>query len=390
MDVDVAIVGAGPAGLCLAKALEPLGQKLVLIEAHAKDAVSAPAFDGREIALTHRSIEILKKLDIWQRIPPDQISRLVDARVRNGDSPQSLIFSHHDSGVEELGLLVPNHCIRQAAWNSVSDSTNSPAFVFDDKLTGLESHKEGYRLQLASGSMIHTSLLVAADSRFSETRRMLGIRARMHDFGKTMLVARVEHDADHQHVAQEWFQYGSTVALLPLNGRQSSVVITRTAPQITKLMQMDKAAFAREMEAATQGQLGHMTLASSRHAYPLVGTWSQNFVSQNAALVGDAAVGMHPVTAHGFNLGLVGVDLLARQVQTASLRERKQPTAIQLRRYESELRRAAFPLFMGTNAVVRLFTDDRPPAQFARGALLQMAELAAPFRKLVSRSLSAT
>jgi 2-polyprenyl-6-methoxyphenol hydroxylase-like FAD-dependent oxidoreductase len=43
----------------------------------------------------------------------------------------------------------------------------------------------------------------------------------------------------------------------------------------------------------------------------LVGVWSRRLVAQRFAVVGDAAVGMHPVTAHGFNLGLRSIDTLS-------------------------------------------------------------------------------
>ena len=46
-------------------------------------------------------------------------------------------------------------------------------------------------------------------------------------------------------------------------------------------------------------------------------TYTKKFVSNRFALIGDAAVGMHPVTAHGFNLGLRGQDLLSLSISRA-------------------------------------------------------------------------
>ena len=47
-----------------------------------------------------------------------------------------------------------------------------------------------------------------------------------------------------------------------------------------------------------------MELVGKRYSYPMVTTYAKKFISDRFALIGDAAVGMHPVTAHGFNLGL--------------------------------------------------------------------------------------
>ena len=64
MHHDVIIIGAGPAGLCLAKALCDLDLKVALVERQARAAIAEPAFDGREIALTHASIRQLRDLGI--------------------------------------------------------------------------------------------------------------------------------------------------------------------------------------------------------------------------------------------------------------------------------------------------------------------------------------
>ena len=51
--------------------------------------------------------------------------------------------------------------------------------------------------------------------------------------------------------------------------------------------------------------------------YPLVGVYARRFVARRFALAGDAAVGMHPVTAHGFNLGLDSVARLTDMARQA-------------------------------------------------------------------------
>ena len=60
-----------------------------------------------------------------------------------------------------------------------------------------------------------------------------------------------------------------------------------------------------------------MRLIGNRYSYPMITTYSKKFVSRRFALIGDAAVGMHPVTAHGFNLGLKGLDILINEIEIA-------------------------------------------------------------------------
>src|SRR5690606_8021922 len=80
-------------------------------------------------------------------------------------------------------------------------------------------------VSLEDGRRIGARLLVAADSRFSRVREMLGIGAHSRDHGARMMVCRVRHTLPHRHVAWEWFDDGPTLALLPLNGNQSSAVL---------------------------------------------------------------------------------------------------------------------------------------------------------------------
>ena len=45
----------------------------------------------------------------------------------------------------------------------------------------------------------------------------MGIAAHMHDFGKNMLVCAMTFEKPHHFAAWEWFGYGQTLALLPMN-----------------------------------------------------------------------------------------------------------------------------------------------------------------------------
>jgi 2-polyprenyl-6-methoxyphenol hydroxylase-like FAD-dependent oxidoreductase len=110
-------------------------------------AIENPALDGREIALTQHSTEQMRALGLWQHIDPAALSPLRDARVLNGPSPFAMVISHQLSRHSELGWLLSNNLIRRA----------------------------------------------------------VGIPADQHDFGRSMLVCAMTHEARHHHVAWEWF-----------------------------------------------------------------------------------------------------------------------------------------------------------------------------------------
>lgn len=400
MNFDILITGAGPAGLCLARALSGHGLRTVMVEQQALAAIEQPAFDGREIALSQHSARRMRALGLWQRIEarePNAFSALRDARVLNGPSPFAMVIPHNLGRHSELGWLVSNHLIRRAAYEAVQESqeTNHDiTLLTGEQVAGVHTDTQGAHVSLASGGMLHAQLLVAADSRFSATRRAMGIAAEMHDFGRSMLVCMMTHEAAHHHVAWEWFGYGQTLALLPMNDDQasgahrSSVVLTLPSRKIDPLLALDADAFARDMTRRFEQRLGHMTLASTRHAYPLVAVYPRRMVAQRFACVGDAAVGMHPVTAHGFNFGVLGIEALADSVVAAHAAGRDIASNWLLERYEQSHRRATRPLYLATQLITRLYTDDTPPARALRHVALRIGGHLLPFKRLVAASLA--
>ena len=131
-----------------------------------------------------------------------------------------------------------------------------------------------------------------------------------------------------------------------------------------------------------------MTLHGERHLYPLVAVYAHRFVAPRFALIGDAAVGMHPVTAHGYNFGLYGVDVLARCLPRRTAAGRDLGSLDVLQPYETQHRRETLPIYHGTNAVVGLFTDDREPARLLRQAVIRVADRLPPLKAAITRRLT--
>ena len=388
MNVDIAIVGAGPAGLCLARSLADTGLSILVIEQQAQQTLQEPSFDGREIALTPRSVRILKELGIWQRLGPADIAPLRSARVLNGTVARGLhvVPTHGDEA--ELGFLVPNDRIRRAAYASVEQE---PRITLACGITVEQLALDGplARLSLSNGAEVSAQLVIAADSRFSKLRRDVGIAADMHDFGKTMLVCRMALEKPHHGEALEWFGHAQTLAVLPLRNDEASIVVTLPPDEMRRLMAMDDDAFNAEMRRRFNHRFGDMRLVSTRHTYPLVGVYARRFMARRFALVGDAAVGMHPVTAHGFNLGLRGVQTLAALICRANSSGRDIASVDLLRSYQRMHRRATWPLYAATGAIVAMYTDDRPIARHARAALLHASQALPPVRHAIAHALAA-
>ena len=118
-----------------------------------------------------------------------------------------------------------------------------------------------------------------------------------------------------------------------------------------------------------------------------MGVYAQRFVGPRFALMGDAAVGMHPVTAHGWNFGLYGVEVMVREIEAARRQGRDIGSIEVLQAYEREHRRTTLPVWLGTNAIVTLFTDERQLPKLARRAVLAMADRAPGLSRLIKSGI---
>ncbi len=382
MNHDIIIIGAGPAGLSFAREMADSNLDILLIEKQSEEILANPAYDGREIALTHLSHKIMSDLGTWDLIPDDDIALIKRAKVMNGNSPYALSFDHKEVGKDNLGFMISNHLIRKAAYESIKDFSNITIMAEAEvSKLGTDEHK-GW-VELKGGKRLEAPLLIAADSRFSNTRRMMGISTSMLDFGRTCIVCTMEHELPHDDTAYECFHYDRTVAVLPMNKGQVSVVITLKSEESEALLNMDSQEFADDVASRIDYKFGDLKLSSELYPYPLVATMAKTFCKRRFAIIGDASVGMHPVTAHGFNLGLGGAHMLAKEIKNSGVNSQ-----LALERYSRKHRRHAAPIYHGTNAVVKLYTQNYKTAKFARKALLRLGNHIKPAKKLIMNQLT--
>ena len=417
-DCDVLIVGAGPAGLSLAISLAQAGFTATVVEQQAAATLAAPAPDGREIALTHPSRATLQRLGSWAELADGEVGAICEAQVHDGPLGQHSALQLDASATpgagrapEALGFIVPNHALRRSAY-AVAARTPGVRILSSAQVTRvatLSTHAEldylappalppspsngGGSAVAPTTQRLRAPLLVAADSRFSATRRQLGIGAQMTDFGRTVIVCRMRHAQPHGNVAHECFGYERTLAVLPLPDAPEghplcSVVVTAGSANAAALMALSAHDFAAQVQAQFDQRLGAMELVGERYAYPLVAVYAQRFAGHRCALLGDAAVGMHPVTAHGYNLGLAGVERLTAALVDARQRGQDIGNPAALSRYAREHHRHAWPIYQGTNAIVRLYTDARPVPRLLRQLVLQGARRLPPLQAAIVGQLT--
>jgi 2-polyprenyl-6-methoxyphenol hydroxylase-like FAD-dependent oxidoreductase len=153
MDFDLIVVGGGPNGLCFARALAGSGLSVAIVDQQPRSALADPAFDGREIALTQHSVELLRRMGVWERIPANERHLLRAARVLNGNDPQGIEIQPEGPKNDSLGWLVSNHLIRRAAFEALD---TQPGLHWFDGLRpiAVDANADCAEVQLANGQLL--------------------------------------------------------------------------------------------------------------------------------------------------------------------------------------------------------------------------------------------
>ncbi len=379
---DIVVAGAGPVGLAFAASLAGTGLRIALVDPQPQAALADPGDDGREIALTDRTVALLTAMGAWAGIPAEAIAPLRRMRVLNGPSDYAMRLGAGEAD-GMLGRFVPNHWLRRSL-HAVVQAQPGATLMPGLSVAAVQVGRADASATLSDGRELSARLVVAADTRRSRLRQQQGIGAALHDYRQRMLVCPMAHRLPHHETATAWFEYGQTLVTLPMNGGRSSAVMTVSEPDAGRLLALADDAFGREVTRRYRGRLGAMSPAGARHAVPVVTAYATRFVGRRFALLGDAAVGMHPTTAHGFNFGMLGQQALAHEVRGAAGAGHDVADAAALARYEAAHRAETRLFFTGAEALMRLYAaGDSLPARLLRNGALRLGNLP-PFRDVLA------
>ena len=110
--------------------------------------------------------------------------------------------------------------------------------------------------------------------------------------------------------AFERFTGDGPLALLPIADNRAAFIWTLAPTLAEKVLGYDDDEFIDAIQSAFGSRVGRFSKVGKRVAYPLFLSKANGVVSRRSVLVGNAAHGLHPVAAQGFNLGLRDVAAL--------------------------------------------------------------------------------
>ncbi|MEO8007049.1 MAG: UbiH/UbiF family hydroxylase [Betaproteobacteria bacterium] len=385
MNVDVAVVGAGPVGGSFARALARTGLSVALVEPRAARALPSSGFDQRVYALNRHSRRFLEGGEIWQRLSLERVAPVREMRVF-GDDASKIEFSAYRSGVLELASIVEEANLQQALMSALSAQANLKL------LTGIECTSARWSdalatLSLSDGSQIEARLVVAADGAESALRTAAGIATHSREYAQTGVVANFRVERAHRDTAYQWFSAHGVLALLPLPGNQISMVWSAPHTYARVLLAAGAEELAHMVEEASFGMLGPVQPVKAAVAFPLRRMRAERLIGPRLALIGDTAHNVHPLAGQGLNLGFGDAQALAAVLAERGMESDCGAVSL-LRRFERGRREDLLAMEVVTDGLEALFGSRLPGIKRLRNAGLRLTNRISPLKQLlVKRAL---
>jgi 2-octaprenyl-6-methoxyphenol hydroxylase len=365
---DVAICGAGPAGMALAALLAKRGMdagRIALIDARTLEQAGK---DPRSIALSWGSRQILEDIGAW----PVAATAIHQIHVsRRGQFGRSLIdrdehrlpalgyVTRYGDLVTALGAACERAGIamlRPARVQAINEGDGTVALALD---------------AAGAAQSLQAAIVVQAEGGLFSDQES---KSRRHDYRQTAIIAQVRASRPVEHRAYERFTEQGPLALLP-QGEEYSLVWCVRPDTAARLQGLDDDAFLAELGTEFGERVGRFTHASPRLAFPL-GLNADPRGTARTVAIGNAAQTLHPVAGQGLNLGLRDVTVLARLLaqdanpamlaQFTELRRQDRDTTVRL-----------------TDTMARVFANDSP-AQALLGLSLAAIDMISPARGMLA------
>ncbi len=377
---DIAIAGAGIAGLALAAALAHAtgGARILIVD---------PRLDRREtseraVAIAAGSRRLFERIGAWEAIAPlaEPILRMdiMDGGAHDAVRLEQMHFSGSDEA--PLAHMAYNRDVVAALLARCGDLGVT---IRNGEITGFSRQPYTLEASISGAPAIRARLLVAADGARSRLRSQAEIASVGWDYGQSAIVATIAHERAHEGRAEQHFLPAGPFAILPLPGQCSSIVWNEAHKDARHLLELSSEDFLRQLEPRFTHKLGRISLGSPARSFPLAFSISRRFVASRLALVGDAAHVVHPLAGQGLNLGLRDVAELT-QVVADQMRLGLDPgDALALTRYERARRFDVAASGLGMDAMNRLFSNDVAPLRALRDLGLRLVNSAPPLKRLL-------
>lgn len=340
---DVAIAGGGIVGLISAILLRRSRvfseSEIYIVEKNEKRHFIASNDIGfRVSAISAGSIQVLKKINVWDKLIQERIFRYSNMCVWDGDDSiegdSRIDFSSDQYGYSELGYIIENFQL-QTRLMELAESLDVK-ILFDSEIDSINQLNSSDKISVGiinSGSL-EVDLLIGADGSESRTRQLMNLNVKKHNYSQSALITNVECEKHHCNIAFQRFLKHGPIALLPLGEKRSSIVWSTSPEEAAFASKLSHDKLNSLLSKKSDHVLGELKVISEKAIYPLIYQHSKKYIEKNFVLVGDAAHTIHPLAGQGVNLGIADAVELTGVLEDSIMRGSYIGDTSTLRAYE--------------------------------------------------------
>jgi 2-octaprenyl-6-methoxyphenol hydroxylase len=389
--MNVAIIGAGPAGLALALlAAERLpAASLHLFDTRPLDRdVSG---DARTLALNLGSIRLLERLRAWRPEAAAAIQAVHVSQAPPAPVAGEVWMRAADQGLPQLGAVLPYGALvapLQQRWLEVAAGAPQRLFTrFGTAVHAIRSEPDGVELDSGDGHLAERfDLAVVAEGGVFAEQLRKSIRS---DYAQNAWVGSVRLAAPGlRGLAVERFTRNGPLALLPLpddaQGARAALVwcLPQREDDIATLTDAQRLVVIQQQLPAVAGRL---TGISPLKCFPLGLNAETRLLQGRTLRIGNAAQTLHPVAGQGLNLGLRDAQALVDALRDAG--ERGLDLDRALGGIDRQRAPDRWPMILATDFLARSFAWRLPGLPALRGLALAGLEVATPLKAALARRM---